>query len=451
MSLHRANVISRSTTPRHGHIFSPGSRAYFAWQAGEIDEGALNQRESGKFFPHTTSGRTDPYARDDVANAAPPPDGRIASANQATGRHLDQPGSHWRKHEVRGGEILDVSWTFTANHVTRRWNYFITREGWDPARVLSRDQFEAQPFFQVQINLQPYWQHSNAMKPASPTVHEVPLPQREGYHVLLAVWEVADTANAFYQVVDLDFVPSDGGGQRPGTPTGLAAGNVTDRQVVLSWNAATGPFPIARYRLSRNGTTSVDVQAPLLTWTDQSVAAETLYSYFITAIDNQGNESPPSRAIEVRTPAQDGAPSAPLNLHSMGQTAQSVNLMWGASTGSARIEEYLLFRDDRQVQSLDGDVTHWMDNGLSPSTEYRYMVKARDSQGRLSSPSNVLSVRTSNAEGQYPAWQLNTRYETGAVVSHAGGHWRCLQAHTSYSQDWAPGLPTSEVLWVTHP
>lgn len=155
MSLQRANVISRSTTPRHGHIFSPGSRAYFAWQAGEIDEGALNQRESGKFFPQTAGGRTDPYARDDVANAAPPPDGRIASANQSTGRHLDQPGSHWRKHEVRGGEILDVSWTFTANHVTRRWNYFITREGWDPSRVLSRDQFESQPFFQVQINLQP--------------------------------------------------------------------------------------------------------------------------------------------------------------------------------------------------------------------------------------------------------------------------------------------------------
>ncbi|MFK8333001.1 lytic polysaccharide monooxygenase [Pseudomonas sp. BJa5] len=451
MSEQRANVISRSITPRHGHIFSPASRAYFAWQAGEIDEGALNQRESGKFFPHTAGGQTDPYARDDVANAAPPPDGKIASANQSTGQHLDQPGSHWRKHEVRGGETLDISWTFTANHVTRRWNYFITRQGWDPSRVLSRDQFEAQPFYQVQINLQPYWSHSNSMKPPSPTVHEVPLPQRDGYHVLLAVWEVADTANAFYQVVDLDFVPSEGGGQRPDAPTGLRAGNVTDRQVVLTWNAATGPHPIARYRLSRNGTTSVDVQAPQLTWTDQSVAADTLYSYFITAVDNQGNESPPSRAIEVRTPGQDGAPTPPTNLHSMGVSAQSVSLMWGASTGTAPIAQYLLFRDGIEVQRLSGDRTAFEDSGLRPATQYQYVVRALDTQGRLSLPGNVLSVRTANGEGQYPAWRLNTPYATNALVSHAGGNWRCLQAHTSYTEDWAPGKPSSEVLWVVHP
>lgn len=98
-----------------------------------------------------------------------------------------------------------MAWHFTANHATRRWNYFMTKEDWNPERVLSRDQFEAEPFYTVQINLQPFWEHTDAMMPSSPTVHDVPLPQREGYHVLLAVWEVANTGNAFYQVIDLDF------------------------------------------------------------------------------------------------------------------------------------------------------------------------------------------------------------------------------------------------------
>ncbi|WP_260334510.1 lytic polysaccharide monooxygenase [Streptomyces beigongshangae] len=32
------------------------------------------------------------------------------------------------------------------------------------------------------------------------------LPERRaGHHVLLAVWEVADTGHAFYQVIDLQF------------------------------------------------------------------------------------------------------------------------------------------------------------------------------------------------------------------------------------------------------
>ncbi|RON09676.1 hypothetical protein BK659_07025 [Pseudomonas brassicacearum] len=450
MSQNRPNTISRSNTVRHGHVFSPASRAYFAWQAGELDEGALNQRESGKFFPQTSGGLSDAYAREDVANAAPPPDGKIASANQATGKKLDDPGDHWQKHEVRSSETLDVSWHFTANHVTRRWNYFMTKEGWDPSKVLSRDQFEAEPFYTVQINLKPYWEHSADMKPPSPTTHEVPLPKREGYHVLLAVWEVADTMNAFYQVVDLSFVPSEGGGERPTTPTGLTASNVTDKQAALTWNAATGPSRIAFYRLTRNGITTVDIEAPLLTWIDYGVAPETLYNYFISAVDEHGNISAPSRAIEVRTlpvGGEDGAPGAPMNLHGMGQTAQSVSLMWGASTGAAPIVNYLIFRDDHEVKSVIGNQTSVDDTGLTPDTEYRYFVKALDLNGKLSLPSNALSVKTLGGGGQFPAWKLNTQYAKNALVSHDNQNWCCIQAHTSYVEDWAPGVGDN-VLWV---
>ncbi|WP_424141112.1 lytic polysaccharide monooxygenase [Sodalis glossinidius] len=41
------------------------------------------------------------------------------------------------------------------------------------------------------------------MTPPDPTIHDVMLPQRSGYHVILAVWEVANTGNAFYQVIDV--------------------------------------------------------------------------------------------------------------------------------------------------------------------------------------------------------------------------------------------------------
>ena len=88
MSKYRPNTISETITPRHGHVFAPASRAYFAWQAGELDEGALNQREGGKFFPQTLGGIRDEFAETDDANIAPPPDGKIASANQLTGKHI---------------------------------------------------------------------------------------------------------------------------------------------------------------------------------------------------------------------------------------------------------------------------------------------------------------------------------------------------------------------------
>ncbi|MHC8286380.1 lytic polysaccharide monooxygenase auxiliary activity family 9 protein [Pseudomonas sp. XS1P51] len=98
MSQRNPNTNSRSITPFHGHVFSPSSRAYFAWLEGKLDEGALNQRESGKHFPQTVGGLKDPLAPDDVLSAMPPLDGKIASAGQLTGAFLDEPGDHWQKH-----------------------------------------------------------------------------------------------------------------------------------------------------------------------------------------------------------------------------------------------------------------------------------------------------------------------------------------------------------------
>lgn len=444
------NVISKSKMPRHGHVFSPASRAYFAWQAGELDEGTLNQRESGKFFPTTAADQLDVYAKQDTLNAAPPPDGKIASANQLTGAALDAPGSHWQKHEVRGGEALQVAWHFTANHATRRWNYFMTKEDWNPERVLSRDQFEAEPFYTVQINLQPFWEHTDAMMPSSPTVHDVPLPQREGYHVLLAVWEVANTGNAFYQVIDLDFLADDAGEERPTTPSHLMTREVTDKHITLTWGASTGPHPIAAYRLIRNGSTTVDVIAPLLSWMDNSVRPETLYTYFISAIDELGNMSTPSRAIEVITPAEGGEnapPTAPKNLHSMGQTSTVVSVMWGASTGPSAITQYLIYRNDQEIARVKADKTSFDDTGLTPNTQYRYYVTALDERAQASAPSNVLSVKTEADQGggEYPLWALNTKYLVNERVSHNGKHWQCLQAHIS-NVSWAPGQ--ADTLWT---
>lgn len=449
MSKRIANTISNSTAPRHGHVFSPASRAYFAWQAGDLDEGALNQREAGKYFPAVAGGLLDVHAPQDVANSPPPPDGKIASANQATGQFLDQPGSHWQKHEVRSGEILNISWHFSASHVTRRWNYFITKEGWNPSKVLSRDQFETEPFYTVQINLQPYWSHGAAMRPLSPTIHQLPLPIREGYHVLLSVWEVADTAAAFYQVVDLDFVQQEGGG-RPATPTGLSASDVSDKQVRLTWNASAGSSAIATYRITRDGTTNIDVDASLLSWTDNSVLPATSYSYFVTAIDGKGNQSLPSTAIQVRTQAQGGGtapPTAPVNLHSMSVTANSAALMWGPSTGGYPLKNYHVYRDGVQVATVPASQTSYTASGLTPATAYRFFVAAEDTQGQLSVPSNVLSVTTPADEcGGTQEWKLGQSYKVEDKVVYQGLTYVCFQAHVSNS-GWTP-TDTVNVLWL---
>ncbi|MCS4320816.1 chitinase/predicted carbohydrate-binding protein with CBM5 and CBM33 domain [Serratia sp. BIGb0234] len=434
---------------RHGHVFSPASRAYIAWQEGKIDTGMLNQRECGKFFPALDSGLTDIVALSDVTNFLPPPDGKIASANQGNGNFLDDAGTHWPKHNVVSAEMLKISWYYSAPHSTRRWNYFITRKDWNPNLPLSRAQFEDQPFYKVELTEQPYWSHGATLTPPQPTEHNVMLPQRSGYHVLLAVWEVANTGNAFYHVIDLDFSDNNNGSDvDPVAPDGLRANSVTASSITLTWNASvTQAFA---YRLYRDGNPVGQVTE--LTFTDSGLSENTAYSYAVSTLNDEGTESAPSQAIAVRTSEviiPGTPPTQPSHLHSMGITVDTVKLMWGGATSNSMLAGYIIYRDGNEIARTSVAQLSYDDSSLKAETVYRYFVVAFDTQGQLSVPSNVLSVTTSASEDNggslYTEWKLGTYYPTGKKVSYQGKNWICLQAHTAYVPEWAPSV--AESLW----
>jgi len=452
-----SNIISKKKvqpTLRHGHMFSPKSRAYFAWEEGKMNTGQLNQREAGKFFPQIASGLRDILASDDQANALPPPDGKIASANQGDCAFLDEPGRHWTKHEVESHQLLTVSWYYTAAHLTRRWNYFITRPDWNPELPLSRDQFESEPFWQVQLSEQPFWSHGGALTPPNPTVHDVMLPERSGYHVLLAVWEVADTGNAFYQVIDLDFVGSDAA-PAPGSPAGLRATNATASTISLAWNAPS--TPASSYRLYRDNALIATISG--LTFSDEGLNAGTLYSYAVSSLNNAGQESALSQSISVTTLSDNASeipPTAPTNLHSMGVTASSASLMWGSSSSANVLQGYIVYREGDEIARVPADQLRYEDVGLAPATSLRYFVVATDVYNRLSVPSNVLRITTKQKEDDdsdnppepgVNQWVLNATYQAGEKVMHNGQKWVCLQTHTAWVATWAPGAVDGFTLW----
>ncbi|WP_369678525.1 lytic polysaccharide monooxygenase [Sodalis-like endosymbiont of Proechinophthirus fluctus] len=55
----------------------------------------------------------------------------------------------WEKNEIKASSVVDFTWHYTIIYATRRWNYFITKEGCNPNEPLSRAQFEKEPFFMV--------------------------------------------------------------------------------------------------------------------------------------------------------------------------------------------------------------------------------------------------------------------------------------------------------------
>lgn len=138
----------------HGYINSPPSRqaqcAQGIVQCGDI-----------KYEPQSVEG---------------PKGLRSCNGGNARFAELNDDSKGWRATKV--GRTVTFTWTFTALHRTTNWEYYIggTRVG-----VVS----------------------GNNAPPPSTVSHTINLGNVSGRQKLLAIWNIADTSNAFYSCVDL--------------------------------------------------------------------------------------------------------------------------------------------------------------------------------------------------------------------------------------------------------
>ncbi|MFF8945377.1 lytic polysaccharide monooxygenase [Streptomyces sp. NPDC014864] len=133
--------------------------------------------------------------------ASGPADGRLCSGNNTRFAQLDGPrtpsGGAWPTTRVTGGQSYTFRWQFTAMHATTDFRYYVTRQGWNQDHALTRADLTTTPFLTV-----PY----GGQRPPSTLSHSGTLPSGlSGHHVILAVWTIADTGNAFYACSDVTF------------------------------------------------------------------------------------------------------------------------------------------------------------------------------------------------------------------------------------------------------
>ncbi|MAM86976.1 MAG: chitin-binding protein [unclassified Hahellaceae] len=227
----------------HGYVTSPTSRNYACKLGDNTNCGAIiwepQSLEAPKGFPQSG-----------------PADGKIASAGLAQFSPLDaQSANRWSKQSMRPGQNT-FSWTFTANHSTSNWRYFITKPGWNVNAALSRQSFDLQPFCSVSGNQQ---------QPPKQVNHNCNVPDRNGYHVILAVWDIGDTTNAFYNVIDVNLAGNGGGGDNGGGDGGGEPGvswlDVGDINPLMS--LAVGDLVRARVFDGQGENTGQEVRLPI--------------------------------------------------------------------------------------------------------------------------------------------------------------------------------------------
>jgi YVTN family beta-propeller protein len=121
--------------------------------------------------------------------------------------------------------------------------------------------------------------------------------------------------------------------QAPSVPQNLNGSAPSSGQVALSWAASTdtGGGVVAGYRIFRNGA-SIGTTAGT-SYNDNSVAANTTYTYRVAAFDNAApaNQSAQSNEVTVSTPV---APATVIRVNSGGpQYTDTAGQVWSADTG----------------------------------------------------------------------------------------------------------------------
>lgn len=179
-------LAAAAATPvlAHGYTTHPTGRQLFCAQRVVTDCGPIQYQPHGvegpKGFPYTG-----------------PADGLICAGGNVEFAPLDNPrGGNWPKTRLAAGERFEFGWTFTAARSTSSVEYFITEDGWNPHAPIGRVDLDPAPFLTVPLGGQPAREYD----------HSGTLPAgKSGHHVILTVWTVADTDNAFYACADVDF------------------------------------------------------------------------------------------------------------------------------------------------------------------------------------------------------------------------------------------------------
>ncbi|RSS35600.1 lytic polysaccharide monooxygenase [Streptomyces sp. WAC08241] len=126
-----------------------------------------------------------------------PVDGTICAGGNGRFSELDDPrGGNWPATALTAGRNHTFVWRITARHATTDFRYYVTKDGWDPTKPLTRADLDPQPFLTVPFG---------GRQPAATVSHTGVLPQKSGRHLILGVWTVADTGNAFYACSDVRF------------------------------------------------------------------------------------------------------------------------------------------------------------------------------------------------------------------------------------------------------
>ncbi|MFI6798839.1 PQQ-dependent sugar dehydrogenase [Streptosporangium canum] len=184
------------------------------------------------------------------------------------------------------------------------------------------------------------------------------------YVLSVLAYDAAGNASQGGNNVDVTTPPSDDT-RPPSTPAGLRATGVAAATVTLAWNASADDIGVTGYNVYRDGTKFATV--PDLTATADGLAPNTTYAFTVEAFDANGNVSPRSAPLAVKTSGTAGGGDPVYD-----RDVAKLDLPWGVAflpDGSALVAERDRFEIVRVTQSGQKTVVGKITEAVTTSGE----------------------------------------------------------------------------------
>jgi chitodextrinase len=175
----------------------------------------------------------------------------------------------------------------------------------------------------------------------------------------------------------------------PTAPGNLRSTTTTSSSAGLAWNASTDNVGVAYYRVYRN---SVQIsQTTSTTYTDNTVAASTSYSYSVRAYDVAGNYAT-SSTLQVNTPAVSNSGTATLSWTPPTQNSDNSAL--------TNLSRYVVYYGTSQSNlnstlQVNSGLSSVVVENLQSGVTYYFAITSVNSLGVESDLSNIVSKTTS--------------------------------------------------------
>ncbi len=173
----------------------------------------------------------------------------------------------------------------------------------------------------------------------------------------------------------------------PTVPTNLSATAASSSLVNLTWTASSDTVGVTGYRVDRNGT--LVGTSPSNSYADATVAANTTYSYTVSAYDSAGNVSAQSTAASVTTPPLPAlAPIATITAQPPAETNSTTASITFSASNTTDPSGTISFMCSLGTATLSSCASPATYSGLAVDAQ-TFSVIATDNADGLSSPAAV--------------------------------------------------------------